>query len=67
MMNSLQDKGVLLPEQGKEGQSYNNHNQVSILEIRWIKGYIKRLVRGGKNTQKNYAKKVLMTQIIMMV
>ena len=29
-------------------------------------GYI-RLKRGGKNTQKNYTKKVLMTQITMMV
>ena len=27
----------------------------------------KRLRRGGKNTQKNYTKKVLMTQITMMV
>ena len=26
-----------------------------------------RLKRGGKNTQKNYTKKVLMTQITMMV
>ena len=38
MMSSLQDKGVLLPEQGKEVRSYNNHSQMSILEIRWIKG-----------------------------
>ena len=27
----------------------------------------KRLRRGGKNTEKNYTKKILMTQIIMMV
>ena len=26
-----------------------------------------KLLRGGKNTQKNYTKKILMTQIIMMV
>ena len=27
----------------------------------------KTLRRGGKNTQKNYTKKIMMTQIIMMV
>ena len=26
-----------------------------------------KILRGGKNTQKNYTKKILMTQIIMMV
>ena len=31
------------------------------------KGEKERLRRGGKNTQKYYAKKILMTQIIMLV
>ena len=36
-------------------------------EMVWTEQKQKILRRGGKNTQKNYTKKIFMTQIIMMV
>ena len=40
--------------------SIKNRNGMDLTEAEVLK-------RGGKNTQKNYTKKIFMTQIIMMV
>ena len=38
-----------------------------VTEMNWTEQKQKRLRRGGKNTQKNYTKRIFMTQIITMV
>ena len=43
------------------------HAKMGSTETVWTQQKQKILRRGGKNTQKNYTKKIFMTQIIMMV
>ena len=43
------------------------HAKMGIIKDRNSKKQQKRLRRGGKNTQKNYTKKIFMIQIITMV
>ena len=47
--------------------SIKDRNGLELTEMVWSLQKQKILRRGGKNTQKNYTKKILMTQIIMMV
>ena len=47
--------------------SIKDRNGLELTEMVWSLQKQKILRRGGKNTQKNYTKKILMTQIIMMM
>ena len=55
-------KGIVHVKMGKKKKDRNCMEQTV-----WTKHKQKRLRRGGKNTQKNYIKKVLITQIATMV
>ena len=47
--------------------SIKDRNGLELTEMVWSLQKQKILRRGGKNTQKNYTKKIFMTQIIMKV